>query len=604
MEAIPFLLQQEFNKLYPDIVNSEIIPPPYYSGRVPQNFFLRKRWWLEELYDFWLDEIFDIEEIWVYIYWIGRDWTDVKVVKIDTTVDPVVPATLYTGTYATGINYSFKYITSVSWTVVYSWSSYWAVSWTDDLFYKTWTYTFTSADIGRYIYVYDDDPSTPWWAWAWQILRITGIDWWWNAIVWEWKVPPGAVGTKMLFKLFWYNSVTSVLSFIWGSNLQVIHNDTTILPVVWVSDPIDFNLYKWRLYILASNGWVFVSEAWFYNAYFWLSSFIGSSPSAFNIIDFQDFVLILWKNFIDIVKTDTVQIWTTSEIKTYFSIANVSRSHGIYQQNSFNIYNQWLYVFTKNKQFIALSITSAWFDKYVVNEQNQWIYIQKFLDNFDTTDTIRLTINDQFIYLFEKTTSSTIIFIYDIFYKWWHRRTTDLPITKYKTYFIWDTLYSINDSVKTDEWVVKYTQDIQVVVWEDSTLYTKRCYFVKMVITAVTTKKVYANFKIIVWWDTYEIRKDLSGSWYLIKASTITNIDWDQDPTLWTNMLWYELLNWWVDIDQYVWMIANIEIPTWFFHELFIIDIVGEWVEWIEFWWLMVWQETLLPQITALDNVI
>lgn len=42
-EVLPMLLQQEANKLYPDIKNCDITHPPMYPGRVSHNFLLKKR---------------------------------------------------------------------------------------------------------------------------------------------------------------------------------------------------------------------------------------------------------------------------------------------------------------------------------------------------------------------------------------------------------------------------------------------------------------------------------------------------------------------------------------------------------------------------------
>lgn len=43
MEFTSLPLVQNFNTLYTDIENCDIIPPPFYLGRVPQSFVLKKR---------------------------------------------------------------------------------------------------------------------------------------------------------------------------------------------------------------------------------------------------------------------------------------------------------------------------------------------------------------------------------------------------------------------------------------------------------------------------------------------------------------------------------------------------------------------------------
>lgn len=43
MEYGQFLLGQEFNKNFADVLNCKIVAPPYYPGEVPHTFFFAKR---------------------------------------------------------------------------------------------------------------------------------------------------------------------------------------------------------------------------------------------------------------------------------------------------------------------------------------------------------------------------------------------------------------------------------------------------------------------------------------------------------------------------------------------------------------------------------
>jgi hypothetical protein len=43
MEFVSLPLTQDFNKLYTDVLNCDIVPPPFYTGRVPQTFVFKKR---------------------------------------------------------------------------------------------------------------------------------------------------------------------------------------------------------------------------------------------------------------------------------------------------------------------------------------------------------------------------------------------------------------------------------------------------------------------------------------------------------------------------------------------------------------------------------
>ena len=68
LEYSSYPLGQDFNKLYSDIVNCKIVPPPYFQGDVPHSFFLTKRDGFAKKYSgtnfdaMGFSEIYDIEE--------------------------------------------------------------------------------------------------------------------------------------------------------------------------------------------------------------------------------------------------------------------------------------------------------------------------------------------------------------------------------------------------------------------------------------------------------------------------------------------------------------------------------------------------------------
>jgi hypothetical protein len=75
---LPMLLQQDVNKLYPDILNHDIIPPPHWNGRVSHTFFLKRRGWFVASTDFGWDKVLDYLEFNWDKYWLVKDWTNVK----------------------------------------------------------------------------------------------------------------------------------------------------------------------------------------------------------------------------------------------------------------------------------------------------------------------------------------------------------------------------------------------------------------------------------------------------------------------------------------------------------------------------------------------
>ena len=73
----PLLFQQELNAFYKDILNCEITHPPYWAGRVPETFFLRRRKWIDVYEDWWGDEILD---------YIKFEWSEYAIVRHDSNI--------------------------------------------------------------------------------------------------------------------------------------------------------------------------------------------------------------------------------------------------------------------------------------------------------------------------------------------------------------------------------------------------------------------------------------------------------------------------------------------------------------------------------------
>ena len=73
----PLIFQQELNTFYKDILNCEITHPPYWAGRVPETFFLRRRKWIDEYEDWGGDEVLD---------YINFEWSEYAIVRHDNQI--------------------------------------------------------------------------------------------------------------------------------------------------------------------------------------------------------------------------------------------------------------------------------------------------------------------------------------------------------------------------------------------------------------------------------------------------------------------------------------------------------------------------------------
>ena len=585
MEFVSLPLIQDFNKLYTDILNCDIVAPPFYPWRVPQTFFLKKRWafvwivWAEVF-----DTIYDIYEEWSDIYYIGRIWNNV-LVKMNST-------TIYTWTFVDWVQYKFFTAQWPKWTVQESWI--WAnwVTIPPDIVIQDLTKTWVvNAYAWKYVYIYEAD------TWVWQSFYIdsnTATDLYITS-TW-WKVAPVNAKYK-IFDFYWYNP-----SFVAWDYVYNIQDVTSVLPIISIPTPMDAIYFNWNYYIAAQDKNIHVWWDWIFSTYFSWRSNIWTSPDLQNIINFKDYVLLLWTKWMSLVRTivRVDALWTSVTERT---IIPFSYDISIFKQWAYVIYNTWLYLISQNKKFIWIEITDVWIDKYTVNTKNQWIYIQQFLDSITTSDEINIWINDENIYITVRGSWKSTIFNYDVMYMWWHRWETLLWINNFKNNkFIWDTLYTKAYDAWTDEWALQYNQKIRTVVWEDIVFLMKRALLTKLYIWKNTTKGTYIEYSVLAWGNADKYIKNFEESTYIQDVAWYSlQTDW----TVWTNILWFSLL--WDSLTTGLDLLADfalIENPTWFFYEICIIDIIWNWTEEFEFGWMILWYQKFEPQVTSYKNVI
>lgn len=585
MEFTSLPLIQDFNKLYTDILNCDIIAPSFYIGRVPQSFVFKKRWAFSAIDTAeTFDTIYDIYEEWNDTYYIWKIGSNVLVKKNSTT--------LYTWTYVAWVEYKFFLSQWPKWTVVDSWT--WmngSVSWADIILTdatKTWT---INSYAGKYIYLYEAD------VWQWQVFLIdsntaTTL----TVTSTGWKVQPSNAKYK-IFNSYWY-----VLSFVAWDYIYNIQDITSVTPVKTIPTPMDAIYFNWNYYIVAQDKNIHVGWDGIFSAYFSWKSNIGSNPDTYNIINFKDYILLVWNKWISAIRNITRVDSTWASI-TERIILPVTSDIWIFKQWAYTIYNQWLYLISQNKKFIWVEITDVWIDKFTVTSKNQWIYIQQFLDILSTDNVINIWIDDANIYIVVKSSWKSTIFNYDTMYMWWHRWETLLPLTDYKlSKFVWNTLYIKWYDALKDEWDLEYNQNIRAVIWEDNIFLMKRALLTKLYIWKNTTKWAYIHYTSMAWWNVDKYIKKLEESKY------IQDILWyslDTQWTLWTNLLWLSLL--WESLTSWLDLISDfalIENPTWFFYEICIIDIKWTWTEEFEFGWMVLWYNKFEPQVTSYYNVI
>lgn len=579
MAYLSMLLQQDVNKLYPDILNHEISPPPHWPGRVSHTFFLKRRPGLNQQIGFGWDKVLDYLQYWGNEYWLVKDSTNIKIYKWATL--------LSTKIYSTSVNHKLFTIGWPSGTLQDSWTwassnvALWVYTITDTT--KTWT---VNAFALKWIYIYDAD------VWTWQVLQIISNTADTLTLYSGWITQP----TNISYKIF--DDYSEIVAFIADDWIYAVHNDTEIIKLKRYWTVIDCVYTLWRLFAIDINDNALVSEEWTNCYYYWQP--IWTYGWVLWMTTFQDFVLMLWADRIWMIKKETINLDSESNPIETFKTLTVSNTVWAFNRKSFTTYNQWLYVFTAIKSLVALTITPAGTDRFVVSEEDQWIYIQQFLDSISSSDDVWLAINSEKIYLTHSSSSKNNIYLYDTYYKFRYRWNTELPVhwavLFNNIYFLWDIVYKIDSSLTKDLSTNDYTPRIKSILWEEDIFSLKTYMMHKLYIWSETDDETKLKYVCHVDWWKYEVETDFKNIKYISDA-ILYNSDW----AWWRDMFWYWIFWWtWFTVSDYIlWAVNTVEFPV-----TLTASMVELYIEWdIEFGWQLMQYELYDPHITPLNSV-
>lgn len=583
---LPMLLQQDVNKIYPEIKDFDIVPPPHWQGRVSHTFFLKRRGWLNLSVDFGGDKVIDYLEYEWARYWLVKDWTSIKVRKNDSTT------TLFTWTYSSTVNHKFVLLSSVWWDRLDFGSSATSTSWwgiftiTDSAKSRT-----TNEFANKYIYI---NSATQW---TWQIFQISSNTADTLTLARWWELQP----TGITYQIFEKRSeVPAVVSNDW---IYVIHNDSVVLKLnnFWTVVDCVYNL--WRIMAVDTNDNIIVSYPWYNAHYIDNTSIIWAFSWAVAMTQFQDFVLLVWTTRIWLIKKEVVSldVWGSTVNVDTFKPLILTNLLWAFSKTSFTVYNQWLYIFTSSKRFVALSINPAGTDRYAVAEDDQWIYIQQYLDSIEEWDDVAVAINSEKISLVHVWDWDSTIYLFDTYYRFRYRWVTELPIHWVKVfnsiYYLWDKVYDYDTSIKKDYWSLDYIPKIRVLFWENDMFSIKNVVSHKIYLWKNTSPTSTILYRAHIDWATYTVNVDLSTLQYLLKS-----VAYEQWTTLWETLLW--LWNYWgYGTNVWSYFVADtdvIEIPVSLACSLLEIE-----VEWdFEFGGMLLTYEQIEPFITPINSVL
>lgn len=577
------MLQQDFNKVYTDIENCIITKPPYLNWRVPQTFYFDKRGWFEVFENLWYDRIYDVISNSDWEYYLWSIWSDIVLKKWTTT--------LLSTTKAEDKNFKFIYWTSCKWVSVENWT--WLVSnITDPLnIYledstKSWT---VNAYAGMFVYIYNAT------AWTWQVLNIVSntdtklyISWIEADITWgEYKI---------------FNSLWSIPFFLWWDALYWIHDDNEIIKVEnfsWINDIV----FAHNRFFSSDSNWN-INKWWIgnYSLYQDWTSNVTTISSLYSMASFQDYLLLLSSDSISLIKKENITIWweTTEE----FTWSLVTRDFWLFSMWAFEIYNQWLYILNSSKKFISLSINSVSDNKFTTKVSDEWIYIQQYLDNIWSWSSVNVYIDSNEIKIINTWAGSTDIYIFDRYYKWWHRWSSSIEIFWYYNVidkYFWADLYNIWTS-DYDINTVEFKQKIKLIFWEESFTAFKNIKFQKLILWTNTTEWIIMNYIITSWQDLIRFPKEIKWTKLLQQGSV-----WNASKG---SMLGQTILGLWLiwqddaTLDYLYPKVWAVKINLGYACEMLEWELVATSWQRIVYWWQMIGYEQAQPWLTSVKNII
>ena len=165
---------------------------------------------------------------------------------------------------------------------------------------------------------------------------------------------------------------------------------------------------------------------------------------------------------------------------------------------------------------------------------------------------------------------------------------------------MWDKIYALDATEKKDEGDQAFIQYVRIIVWEDKIKMVKRSQFFKILIWSETTQDSRLTFGVHVGWSYTRLARKIWNIKYLVTIDALGGVD-----PVFNNIVWgTSLLSQEFDASTKISDINVIELPTWFFYELGILEFEWTGEESVELGWVFTWYDELDPHVTPFENVV
>ena len=556
-----------FNWAFSSIVNCGISIPPFETSYKKDKFFFTKRDGLTEVFQADADivQIFAYSNI-IYFYDTAKNvykwtktWDDYNIAKIYTATNAEADnVTLweedFDGSEMSQQIFSIPYVVDKVSTATVDWVATVSGVW-EEPYLVVNEDTFTSADLGRYVYIPDTSENA-----KYQIREILEVE----------------SATKVLLNFSFYNvpsdwDTVEIYDRVWDTivfnNLRKSDNDVLTFDLdddkyfrhYWGRQTF---LYDWKLWILnnywTSLGWSLwtgeneildpATVLWFVKDNK-AQKIISAVPYAWNVVLFYDNkVSAVWR------------VWEWSDWEPIYTLRDVLQWIGIKTVESFDIREWGLYFLSANNRFYGLALESIDERTLQGRVKNQWFVIQELLDKYSDWDNYYIYSDSAWLNILIAYADKTYVLKYLQDYEWWAEHRYNKKLKKYfKNYLGKEVM------IYWDKLAEKWGEDD---IWEE----------IEQYVEVTWPDEVYGNMfvlhfiKLMLWyyWEKTDcnIRVETSNwiyEWYLEHSAS--GSQWvsyqEEDWSLGNNSLGYWVLWWWEDISVWNTTLLGLKLRAW-----------------------------------------
>ncbi len=544
---------------YEKIFNCRVIDPTYEAGKWLHNseFFLDKRYWMEEyiIWDYHYTD--DIELYWVKYYLYHNN--NQMFVWADNSTQMVDIAWPFNYNSNNPIRFSewrwANWILKESNLVITNWAEYDNTTIkNEDWVYEDWyivldVWTWLNIETWDYVLFKNN-------IYAWSTIKIDWYDSWKIYIMWlnsKWSIPVNWDRIDIY-------SDSGKIPLVWTEDwLYAIH-------INWLEESWSTNLLSWdiedvvkfneEIFVLKDEVVYFSSKTFDDNLQFYKSINRKRIRWAYKLISKWKFLIIMWDD--NRLVSPIVETTGNSEWYTFYPL---NYDGDLYSKYSYVFTDSTLYIWQSDKQLVkvdisSLNATAFNLETTPITESVRWIFDST--DDYNSIDKWELFVNENKInwklhFIYQKKDWTTIEYEYDKIFKHWLLHTYNSRIYKISDKFLYDW-WVAKINWYTDLWE-EYKQSINFTI-QTPNLITK-VWLIRTVMWISNDMPLKYNIDI-------DVESSMSKTTRQIKVKNLTFDTMPVDHSL--DML--NILSNWAD-NKHDWNIASIQrtiMMSWRYH--------------------------------------